>query len=72
MEKNNSNQQQGSSTSTQQNQETNQTGQSQNTSQTGNDQNPQNGGSWNNYRTRELSDEGTGEGNATTPRENNT
>jgi hypothetical protein len=68
MEENNRNQQQGSGISTKQNQGSSQTGQSENTSHKGNDQNPQNGGSWNNYLTRELSDEGTGEGNATTPR----
>ena len=32
------------------------------------DENPQRGDRWNNYQTRELSDEGAGEGNASVPK----
>jgi hypothetical protein len=66
MKENDRNQQQ-TSTDSMQNQDLNNQ-QTQNTSgQGGQDQNPQEGTKWSNYRTRELSDEGTGEGNATTP-----
>ncbi|MGZ3852373.1 MAG: hypothetical protein ACXVBX_06265 [Flavisolibacter sp.] len=65
MADNEKNQQQKPADSAQQTQTGNQGGQSQNTSGQGSkDQNPQGGGHWNNYRTRELSDEGTGEDNA--------
>ena len=68
MAENERNQQQQTGDSSQQTQKGNQSGQSQNTSgKDTKDQNPQGGDHWNNYRTRELSDEGTGEGNASTP-----
>jgi len=69
MTENDRNRQQNAGTSTQENQGSNKGNQSQTTSNSGSkENNPQDGGSWNNYRTRELSDEESGEGNATPPR----
>jgi hypothetical protein len=65
---NNRSQQKDSGSSTQRDKNRGQENQSQNTSGQGiQDQNPQRGSKWSNYQTRELSDEGSGEGNATTP-----
>jgi len=68
MAENNRNQEQSSTGSTtQQNQGVGQ-GQTQTTSgQEGQDQNPQDGSQWNNYQTREMSDQGSGEGKPTGP-----
>jgi hypothetical protein len=68
MAENERNQQQQTGDSKEQTQTGNQGGQSHQTKdQRKEDQNPQGGGHWNNYRTRELSDEGSGESNAGTP-----
>lgn len=68
MAENNRNQNQTSENSNIGNRTSDQNTQSQNISnQDGQNQNPQGGDHWNNYRTRELSDEGTGAGKATTP-----
>ena len=70
MAENDRDQQSSSAGSPQQNQSAGGPGQTQNTSgQESQDQNPQEGTKWNNYRTREMSDEGKGEGNATTPQD---
>lgn len=59
MTENNRNQDQSFGTSTRQNQDVNQGNQTQNTSgQREQDQNSQRGSQWNNYQTREMSDEG--------------
>jgi len=70
MAENNRNQNQTSGSSTQQDQNYRQSGQTQNTSnQPGQDINPQDGSKWNNYQTRELSDQGAGK-EKTSGREN--
>jgi hypothetical protein len=70
MTENNRNQQdQASGTSTQQNQDYNQGNQQNKAGQSDPNQNPQSGDQWNNYRTREMSDQGSRAGNASTPKE---
>ncbi len=71
MTENNRNQGQSSDSQNLRDQNSNQNNQSQNTSdQIGKGANPQDGDQWSNYRTRELSDQGSGAGNATTPKQN--
>lgn len=70
MTENNRNQKQNSGDQNLENQNSNQSNQQQNTSdQIGKGANPQDGDQWNNYRSRELSDQGSGAGNSSTPRQ---
>lgn len=71
MIENNRNQNQSSGNQNRDNQNPNQNNQTQNTSdQIGKGANPQDGDQWNNYRSRELSDQGSGTGNASRSKQN--